>query len=267
MNSSDNRYGITVTIPPLYKRLFSVWYRHYAVYTKNLISNGLPPFVEPLFFLAGIGLGLGAYVGAIEGKSYVQFLAAGIIIPSAMYTAAYECTFGTFIRLEFDKVYDGMVSASISATDLLIGEILFAGTKSLFFSFAVLVVVSLFGLIPSPFAVFSPLVGFVTGLMFGAVSLYVTSFVKNINHFNFYFTGLLTPMFLFAGIIFPLSDLPRSLQLVAEVFPLTHSANLVRAFCFGSFKASLLFDTLYIIIFIIAFAFLAVRRLTKRILV
>lgn len=267
MNKEYNIYGVPVAVPKLYKRLFSVWYRHYVVYTKNLISNGLPPFVEPLFFLAGIGLGLGRYVGLIEGTPYVQFLAAGIIIPSAMYTAAFECTFGTFIRLEFDKVYDGMVSASISANDLLIGEIIFAGTKSLFFSFAVLVVVSLFGLVPSPFAVLSPLVGFVTGLMFGAVSLYITSFVKNINHFNFYFTGLLTPMFLFSGIVFPLSDLPRSLQLVAEVFPLTHSANLVRAFCFGSFDVSLFFDTLYIVVFTSVFTVLAVRRLTKRILV
>ncbi|MCP4132949.1 MAG: ABC transporter permease [bacterium] len=255
-----------ITRPPsLFWRIYSVWFRHVKVYTRHLFSNGLPPFIEPLFFLAGIGLGLGKYVGLIDGTPYIQFLAAGIIIPSAMYTASFECTFGTFIRLEFDKVYDGMIASSITINNLLVGEMLFAATKSFFFSGAVLIVVSVGGLIESPWAIVSPVIGFFTGLMFASFSLFITSFVANINHFNFYFTGLLTPMFFFSGIVFPLNDLPLSLQKAAEVFPLTHSANLVRAFCFNTYKFGLLYDVLYIVIFILVFGFLAIRKLEKRI--
>ena len=50
------------THPPFARRVLAVWYRHYRVYTKHLISIGLPPFLEPLIFLAGIGLGMGKYV-------------------------------------------------------------------------------------------------------------------------------------------------------------------------------------------------------------
>jgi len=257
---------LQVTPPPLLSRLFSVWYRHYRVYTKNLISNGFPPFIEPLFFLAGIGLGLGHYVGLIEGVEYVKFLAAGITIPPAMFTASFECTFGTFIRLEYDKVYDGMLSSSINVKDLIIGEMLFAGSKSFFFSSAVLFVVSLFGLIPSPYALFTPFVGFLTGLMFAALSLFITSFVTNINHFNFYFTGLLTPMFFFSGIVFPLSEMPRGLRIAADFFPLTHAANIARSFCFGNFSLSLYLDLIYIICFIIVLTFFALIRLEKRLI-
>jgi lipooligosaccharide transport system permease protein len=220
--------------------------------------------VEPLFFLAGIGLGLGHYVGLIEGVAYVQFLAAGITVPPAMFTAAFECSFGTFIRLEFDKVYDGMLSSSINVRDLLIGEMLFAGSKSFFFSAAVLLVVSLFNLIPSPMALLTPIGGFLTGLMFAALSLFITSFVSTINHFNFYFTGLLTPMFFFSGIVFPLTEMPAALRTAAEFFPLTHSANIVRAFCFNSFSPRLYWDLLYIIVFILVFGYLAIWRLEKR---
>ncbi|HOO71441.1 MAG TPA: ABC transporter permease [Spirochaetota bacterium] len=266
MNEGLSRNNFAVTPPRLWMRLYSVWYRHFRVYTKNFISNGLPPFIEPLFFLAGVGLGLGKYVGVVEGTSYIMFLAAGIIVPPAMYTSAYECTFGTFIRLEFDRVYDGMISASITVCDLLIGEMIFAGTKSLFFSFAVLVIVSAFGLITSPLAVFAPVVGFFTGLMFAAFSLFITYFVKNINHFNFYFTGLLTPMFFFSGIVFPLADLPRPLQVAAEFFPLTHPANLVRALCSGNFSSWLVFDIAYMAVFTAFFGMLSVVLLKKRIL-
>jgi lipooligosaccharide transport system permease protein len=211
-------------------------------------------------------MGLGKSIGLINGTEYIVFLATGIIIPPAMFTAAFECTFGTFIRLEFDKVYDGMLSASITAEDLLIGEMFFAGTKGLFYSFAVLIVISLFGFVPSPAAVFSPIVGFFTAFMFAALSLFITSFVTNINHFNFYFTGLLTPMFFFSGIVFPLSNLPAFLQPVAEIFPLTHSARIVRAFCFNSYSAYLLLDVLYIFVFILVFGFLAVTKLKKRLI-
>lgn len=257
---------ITSTPPSRLKRLYSVWYRHFRVYTRSLFSNGLPPFIEPLFFLAGIGLGLGKFVGLINGVSYIEFLAAGIIIPSAMYTAAFECTFGTFIRLDFDKVYDGMLASSIDVYDLLLGEIFFAATKSFFFSAAVLSVVSAFGLIPSYMSLFAPLIGFFTGLMFASFSLFITSFVKNINHFNFYFTGLLTPMFFFSGIVFPLSSLPKSLIPIAYIFPLTHSADLVRAFCFNNLSFSLLWNALYVIIFIIFFTIIAVIRLKRRLI-
>ena len=253
-------------VPSLFSRLFSVWYRHYRVYTKHLISNGFPPFLEPLIFLAAIGLGLGHYIGLIEGTSYILFLAAGIIVPPAMFTSSFECTFGTFIRLEFDKVYDGMLSSSITVKDLLIGEMLFAGTKSFFFSSAVLIVIAVFGLVPSPVAVLAPIGGFFTGLMFAALSLFVTSFVQNINHFNFYFTGLLTPMFFFSGIIFPLDNLPRVLAKVALIFPLTHAVRVVRAFCFNRFDPSLALSALYMLVFILVFGFFAVRRLGKRLI-
>jgi lipooligosaccharide transport system permease protein len=265
---SDIPLNITGEVrPPLFfKRIYSVWFRHIRVYSKNLFSNGFPPFLEPLIFLAGIGLGLGQYVGMIDGMTYIMFLASGIIVPPAMFTSSFECTFGTFIRLEFDKVYDGMVSAPLKVRDLFIGEILFAGTKSFFFSGAVLIVVSAFGLIQSPMAVFTPFVGFLTGLMFAALALFITSFVRNINHFNFYFTGLITPMFFFSGIVFPLEGLPPFARWMAAIFPLQHAVNLVRAFCFNRFAPTLLLNLLYILVFIVFFGTLAIRRLNKRVI-
>lgn len=266
MSSSNLVMSLAARPPGLLQRIYSVWFRHIRVYTRHIYSNGFPPFLEPLFFLAGIGLGLGHYVGAIDGKRYIMFLASGIIVPPAMFTASFECTFGTFIRLEFDKVYEGMISASLTVRDLFVGEILFAGTKSLFFSTAVLIVVGGFGLIQSPMALLAPLVGFLTGLMFASLALFVTSFVKNINHFNFYFTGLITPMFFLSGIVFPLDRLPDVAKWIAALFPLQHAANLVRALCFARFEPRLWFDLVYIVAFILIFATLAIRRLTRRVI-
>jgi len=106
----DNR---SYLYPPLASRLFSVWFRHTRVYTKNIFSNGLPPFLEPLLFLAGVGLGLAKYITqSMEGLTYIEFLGTGLLMTSAMFTASFECTFGTFIRMEFEKVYAGIRKAS-----------------------------------------------------------------------------------------------------------------------------------------------------------
>jgi lipooligosaccharide transport system permease protein len=255
--------------PALAARIGSVWWRHMRVYTRNFISNGFPPFIEPLIFLIGMGIGLGANLdlSGFGVKSLPVFLAPGLLMTTAMFTAAFECSYGTFIRLEFDHVYDGMLSAPISVNDLLIGEILWAGTKGFFFTAAVLLVVTLFGVILTPLALLTPLVGFLTGLMFGSVSLLVTSFVKNINHFNFYFTGFLSPMFFFSGVIFPVAGLPDGLRQAAEIFPLTHSVRLSQAICLGKMKPEFLaFDLLYIILFIGIITLLAIKRLKKRLI-
>ncbi len=253
--------------PPLHYRLYAVWYRHFRVYTRNLISNGLPPFLEPLIFLAGIGLGMSRYVDEMAGIPYLLFLATGLPISTAMFTAAFECSFGTFIRLEFDHVYDGMLAAPITLSDLLVGEILWAGTKGLFFSSAVILIMSLFGQAPMPASLLSPLIGLFTGIMFGSMSLLVTSFVKTINHFNFYFTGFISPMFFFSGVVFPLENLPAVLRYAAEVFPLTHSVRMARSFVFGRIGATIWIDMAYISLFTALCAFLAIRRLGKRLIV
>lgn len=253
--------------PSLRRRLFSVWYRHMRVYTKNIFSNGFPPFVEPLIFLAGIGLGLGHYIKQdVEGLRYIEYLGMGLLVTTAMFTAAFECSFGTFIRLEFHKVYDGMLAAPITANNLIVGEIIWAGTKGLFFSFAVLCILVIFDIVDLPYCLLAPFVGFITAIVFSTLSLLVVSFVKTINHFNFYFTGFISPQFFFSGVIFPIKNLPEPIQPLAELIPLTHCVRLVRAVCMNRYETTLLADLLYIVVFIAVVGFFAVKRLKRRLI-
>jgi lipooligosaccharide transport system permease protein len=237
------------------------------VYTRNLISNGLPPFLEPMIFLVGIGLGLGRYIETMDSLPYLVFLAAALPVTSAMFTASYECTFGTFVRLDFQKAYDGMIAAPVTIHDLFVGEILWAGSKGLFFSACVVLVIALFGAIPMPLGLLAVPVGFLTGAMFGAIALLVTSYVRNINHFNFYFTGFLSPMFFFSGTVFPLDSLPAGLRPVAELFPLTHAVRMARSLALGRFSPVLLVDFAFLVVTTLLAGAFAIRRLRRRIVV
>lgn len=252
-------------VPSLLRRILSVWHRHERVYNSNFISNAFPPVLEPLILLAGLGIGFQSYIQSMGQISYMLFLASGIIVTSSMYTAAFECTYNTFVRLEYDRVYDGMLGAPLSPGDLILGEILFAGTKGFLFALSVLLVTWVAGIITYPLSITAALVGFICGVMFGTLSLWITSFVYNINHFNFYFTGLLSPMFFFSGAVFPIENLPRSMQYVAELIPLTHPVRMARAFCVpGLLDNRIWLDLLYCMVFIGITGWMAIRGLKKR---
>ncbi len=251
--------------PSLLKRLFSVWYRHVRVYLRHIISNGFPPFIEPLLFLAAIGLGLGRYIDQKwQGMEYIAFLGTGLLVTSSMWTSAFECSFGTFIRMEFEKVYDGMLASPVTVENLMVGEILWAASKGCFFSFAVMFILAAFDIVSLPHGLIGPLVGFFNAMMFACLSLFITSFVKTINHFNFYMTGVLSPMFFFSGVVFPIENLPAFIQPISHLIPLTHSVKLVRAVCTETYSYSLLLNIVFIILFTLIMGTLAVIRLKKR---
>lgn len=253
-------------LPPLSIRLFSVWFRHVRVYSRHIISNALPPFLEPLIFLVGIGLGLGQYINQMNGFPFIEFLGSGLLVVAAMFTAAFECTFATYIRLEFDKVYDGMLAAPITANNLLVGEILWAGTKGFVFTFSVMIIVTAFGILPLGPALIAPFVGFLTGTMFAALGFFVTSLVKTINHFNFFFSGVISPMFFFSGVVFPVENLPAFIRPISEILPLTHPVRIVRAFTLGGINLITLLDLLYMVAFTLLVGWLAVARLRKKLI-
>ncbi|MFW5806665.1 MAG: ABC transporter permease [Spirochaetota bacterium] len=253
----------TLRRPSPVHRLYSVWFRHVRVYSKNLISNALPPFLEPLIFLVGLGLGLSRYIGIMEGLPYVEYLASGLMMTTAMFTAAFECSFGTYIRLEFDKVYDGMLGAPITANDLLVGEILWAGTKGFIFSLSVLIIVGVFGILPVDRLLVAPLIGFLTGTMFAVLGFLVTSWVKNINQFNFFFSGFISPMFFFSGVVFPVENLPAIVRPISEALPLTHPVRMTRAFASWDFGPILWWDLAYMLVLTVGVGAFAVHRLRR----
>jgi lipooligosaccharide transport system permease protein len=252
--------------PPLWARIVSVWFRHVRVYSRNLISNALPPFLEPLIFLVGIGIGLGRYIDQMGGFPYLEYLGSGLLVTAAMFTAAFECTFGTYIRMEFDKVYEGMLAAPLTAKNLMVGEILWAATKGFVFTTSVLIIITIFGVLPIGLSLLTPFIGFATGAMFAALGLLITSFVDTINHFNFFFSGVISPMFFFSGVFFPIENLPVVVRPISEALPLTHAVRLARSLALGIENPVWWLDVIYVVAFIVVIGWIAIVRIEKRLI-
>jgi len=105
--------------------------------------------MDPLIYLLALGFGLGAYVTRIEGLSYIQFIAPGLIASSIMTAASFETTINTFVRINFDKVYEAMMATPVTVEDIVVGELMWATTRSTIYATVMLAVVVSLGLVHS----------------------------------------------------------------------------------------------------------------------
>jgi lipooligosaccharide transport system permease protein len=236
---SDSAHAISIELdfrtPTRAQRVFSVWHRHYRVYTRSFFANATPAVFEPIFFMLAIGIGLGRYIGVtFLGLDYGAYMAPGILAMTSIYTASFETTYNTYVRMQYQRTYDSMLATPLTVHDVFWGEVLWCATKGFFFSFIVALVLLAFGKLLTVWAVLIPVVGFATGMAFGGLSLLVTSLVSNMNQFQFYFTLFLTPLIFFSGLTFPVNTLPAPLDTIAYCLPMFHVIESFRVVTSGT---------------------------------
>ena len=247
-------------------RAANVWQRNRDVFFR-LWKSEVPGFVaEPLFVLLAMGIGLGAYVGMVGNTRYVEFVAPGIVASYAMFSASFECTYGSFLRMEHQKTFDAILATPLSVEDIVAGEILWGATRSLITAAVILIIIAAFGLVDSFWAVFVLPLALLEGLMFASIALFFTSVVPAIYTFNYFYTLFLTPMFFFSGVFFPLDSFPVIVQKLSWIAPLTPVAHLARALIQGEIELHLLWGLLYMAGVAGIFFFLSLTMMRRRLL-
>jgi len=244
---------------------FRVWQRDLTIFRKFWKPALFPNFIEPFFYLAALGLGLGAFIGDINGQDYILFIAPGLLASNAMFAASFEATFNTFVKLKIDRVYDAIVSTPVNAEDIVAGEYLWAGTRSVLYGTSFLIVLTALGLISSWWALLLPPFIFLMGLMFSVMGMLFTSLIQSIDFYAYYFTLIVTPMFLFSGIFFPIEDFPAPVPQLAWFTPLYHAVNVCRELATGP-SPTVLIDVLWVVVFTFGLALVPVQIMRKRLI-
>lgn len=267
--SKDGKATLKIEFPRVTYRLWKVWRRDFDVFMKTYKVNFLPPLFEPILYLLAMGFGLGAFfVGrTIEGVSYIQFIAPALVSISMMYGSFFECTYGSFVRMYYQRTFEGIIATPISVEEVIAGELLWGATRAAINSTIVLVIVAAFGLLSSPLGIVIPAFSFLVGLMFSSLAMCFTAIAPNIDFFNYPGFLFITPMFLLSGTFFPLSTLPSPAQVVAQVLlPLTHAVNVTRALILGRFELGLLLSFTWIIAVTIVFFIISINLMKRRLI-
>jgi lipooligosaccharide transport system permease protein len=245
-----------------------VWQRNWDVATRSWKTE-LVQLTEPFIVIFALGLGLGAFV-ELEGQRYIEFLTPGLIAMFPMFSAVFECGWGSYVRMEMQHTYHAMIVTPVSIDDVITGEALSGTTRSVVNATYILLVAALltpiYHMVDSPWAILIPVFAILPGLLFSCMSLSYASIAANLNSFTYFFNLVINPMFWFGGAFFPFEGLPGWVEVVAWFVPLTHVVNVNRDLLEGTVGLSTLGDLAWLLVATVVFYELALRGMRRRLI-
>lgn len=223
--------------------------------------------VEPVFYLFSIGIGISKLVGDVTGPGgqpveYTAFVAPALLAASAMNGAVFESTMNIFYKLKWAKTYDGMLAAPLNVWDIAIGEITWSQIRGGLYAGTFLLVALAMGLLQSWWAILALPAALLIGLAFGAAGFATTTFMKSWQDFDLV-TLVTMPLFLFSATFYPLDVYPPLLQTIAQLSPLFHGVEIIRALTLGVVDASILIHVGFLVAMTLTGLAITGRRLER----
>ena len=223
-----------------------------ATRTSNywIILSG---FFEPVFYLLSLGIGLGSLVGTVSAGGhhipYAAYIAPALLAVSAMNGAIYDSTWNVFFKMNYAKLYEGMLATSLGPFDVALGEISFALLRGLLYAAGFMIVMQVFGLNLAWTAILALPAVLLIAFGFASLGMAITSYLKTFQQMD-WVNFVLLPMFIFSATFSPIAVYPPAAQVVIEALPLWHGVELVRGLTTGALSWGLLWHVLYYVVMI-----------------
>jgi lipooligosaccharide transport system permease protein len=225
----------------------------------------LSGFFEPVLYLASMGIGLGALIGDVQTSTgmeipYAAFIAPALLAVSAMNGAIYDSTWNVFFKMNYAKLYEGMLATSLGPLDVALGEIMYALLRGLLYASGFMVIMQVFGLNLAWTAILALPAVLLIAFGFAAVGMAVTSYMKVFQQMDL-INFVLLPMFLFSATFYPITVYPEWVQAIVVAFPLWHGVELIRGLTTGAIGPMMLVHVAYFVVMIGIGLVFATKRL------
>lgn len=226
---------------------------------------------EPIFYLLGIGLGLGAIIQEVplpDGRvvAYAAFVAPALLATAAMNGAVFETIFNVFFKLNYAKTYEGVLATPMGITEIALGEMMWALMRAALYAVAMFVIMLFAGLILSPWGLLMVPAALLVAAAFAAAGLAGTSYLRTVNDFDVPMGLVVMPMFLFSGTFFPISIYPLPIQIFMQATPLYHAISLIRGLSTGIVGTAQLWDLVYLVAFFAICMWIAMRQMERKLI-
>ncbi len=253
-----------LTITGLRHFLEHQFIRYRATWRSTVISS----LLFPIFFLVTIGFGLGSQIddtSSLGTTDYASFVGPGVLATVAMLQAGGLSLWPTLGAIKWEGTYQAALATPLTAAELATGHILWIGIRVLVGASLYLSVLVMFGIATSPLAALAPLAAALTGLAFAApLSAFTATREKDSSFGPINRVGL-TPMFLFSGAFFPVSQLPDTVEWFSRAMPVWHGVALSRGLITGTIGwFGAVGHTAYLLLWILVGWLFAVRTFTAR---
>lgn len=228
-----------------------------------LMLTGL---LEPLFYLLGLGVGVGALVGDItvgdRSFPYATFVAPAMLANAAMLAAVSETAFNVFGKLKFAKLYDGIMATPMRPMDIASGEGLWALIRGLIYVIAFIIVTALLGMVESVWAILAVPAGLLICAAFVGIGLTLATYFKSWTDFD-WVMALVFVLFFFSGTFAPISTYPTVLQWLVYLSPLYHGIELTRGAMLGLPTPMMALHAVYLLVVTGVGLMIASRRMSR----
>ncbi len=208
--------------------IYVLWLRQLKRYWRSR-GRVIGALGQPLLFLLALGFGFGPVFRKAGQGDYIQFLAPGVIGMTILFAAVFSG-----IELIWDRQFGFMkevLVAPVPRLTIMFGRTLGGATTALIQGFIVFVICLLAGFRLThveqvPLAIlFMSLIA----LMFTALGTAIASVMSDFQGFQLVINFLVMPMFFLSGALFPLMNLPKLLDILATIDPLSYGVDGIRA--------------------------------------
>ena len=231
--------------------IYILWLRQIKKYFRSR-SRIVGSLGQPVLFLIAFGFGFGAIYQKAGGGNYIQFLAPGIILMSVLFTAIFSGIEIIWDR-QFGFLKETMV-APVPRIAIMLGRTMGGATVATIQGVIVFLLTLFVGFRPHDWSLvpIALIFVFLVALLFTSLGTAIASKLEDMQGFQLIMNFLVMPIFFLSGALFPLQGLPKFMEVVTKLDPLTYGIDGVRGVLINTTVFGLTTD------FLILFAITAV---------
>ena len=184
----------------------------------------VPPVITTTLYFLIFGQLIGGRIGDMHGVSYMQFIAPGLVMMTAI-TASYVNSDSSFFLSKFTKTYEEMLISPLSTHNIIWGYVVGSVVRGGLAGILVMLVALLFITfdIHSWMMIFSTLL--LTTISFALGGLINAVYAKTFDDVGLIPTFVLTPLTYLGGVFYSISLLPDFWQAVSKFNPIVYMIN------------------------------------------
>ncbi len=240
------------------------------VYRRTWRGSVISTFLNPVLFLLAMGVGLGTLVdegpgGDLGNLEYLSFLAPGLLVAAAMQAGTGDASYPVMAGIKWRRTYEAVLATPVGVRPLVWGHVGWVGLRLVFVTIVYALVMAAFGATTVVEGLLAVPPAVLTGLAFAASVTALTATMKDEKGLSTLFRFVITPLFLFSGVFFPISQLPDLVEWVAYVTPLYHGVALARSLALDlPFEIDPLLSFGYLAAWVVAGTAAAVVQMRRR---
>jgi ABC-2 type transport system permease protein len=214
-----------------------VWQRELIRFSRDRMRI-VTALLQPLLFLFVLGSGLSRLASAgTHGVDLRTFVYPGVLAMAVMFTAIFSAASIVWDR-EFGFLRE-MLVAPVRRGSIVLGKCFGGATVA---GFQGLIVIAMAGLVHVPYAPAMLLEVFALQLLLAfsitAFGVMAAARINQMQSFMALTQMLVMPMFFISGALFPVAGLPRWLELLNRIDPLTYAVDPMRRAIFAHLDIS-----------------------------